>query len=167
MRPTLRRLLAYGIDVAVLAAVLLPVAFGIAAVLGTENVTGPDVWLRQLVTISAPAWAYFVATDRLGGGRSIGKRVMGLATRGMDGEPPGWTAAFVRTALKLLPWELVHLAFFAMSESFERVGPIQLVVAGSSYALMAAYLVAALMTGGTRSVPDLVAGSRVVPVGKR
>lgn len=68
------------------------------------------------------------------------------------------------TDVAVLAAVLLPLAFFAMSESFERVGPIQLVVAGSSYALMAAYLIVALMTGGRRSVPDLVAGSRVVPV---
>jgi hypothetical protein len=52
LRLTLRRLVAYGLDVLVLAAVLLPLAFGIAAVLGTDGLTGPDVWVRQLVTIS-------------------------------------------------------------------------------------------------------------------
>lgn len=163
LRLTVRRLIAYGVDVLVLAAVLLPLAFGIAALLGTEDMTGPDVWVRQLVTISTPAWAYFILTDRLGRGRSIGKRVLGLATRELDGAPPGWRAAIARTALKLLPWELVHVAFFAMADSFERVSPTQLVVAGASYVLMIAYLVVALRTGGTRSVPDVVASTRVAP----
>jgi uncharacterized RDD family membrane protein YckC len=164
LRLTLRRLAAYGIDVLVLAAVLLPLAFGIAALFGTEDMTGPDVWVRQLVTISAPVWAYLILTDRLGRGRSIGKRALGLATRSLDGSVPGWGAAIARTALKLLPWELVHIAFFAMSASFARVEPIQLVVASGSYVLMFAYLVVALVNGGERSVPDLVASTRVVPV---
>jgi uncharacterized RDD family membrane protein YckC len=166
LRLILRRLAAYAIDVLSLAGVLLPLAFGIATLLGTEELTGPGVWARQLVTISAPAWAYFILTDRLGRGRSAGKRVLGLATRSRDGTPPSWAAAFARTALKLLPWELVHVAFFAMADSFERVEPIQLVVAGSSYVLMAAYLVVALLNRGERSVPDLVASTRVLPVGE-
>ncbi len=164
LRLTIRRVAAYGIDVLVLAAFLLPLAFGIAALLGTEDITGPGVWVRQLLTISAPAWAYFILTDGLGGGRSIGKRALGLATRRLDGASPGWGEAIVRTALKLLPWELVHVAFFAMSESFERVEPMQLVVASGSYVLMLAYLVAALLNGGGRSVPDLAASTRVTPV---
>jgi uncharacterized RDD family membrane protein YckC len=164
LRLTVRRLLADGLDVLALAAVLLPLAVGIAAVLGTDDMTGPDVWVRQLATISAPAWAYFILTDRLAHGRSIGKRALGLATCGRDGAPPGWPAAIARTALKLLPWELVHVAFFAMAESFERVEPIQLAVAGSSYVLMAVYLVVALLNGGERSVPDVVASTRVAPV---
>lgn len=164
LRLTLRRLVAYGLDVLVLAAVLLPLAFGIAAVLGTDGLTGPDVWVRQLATISVPAWAYFILTDRLGRGRSVGKRALGLATRGPDGAPPGWAAAIARTALKLLPWELVHIAFFAMARSFERVEPIQLAVAGSSYVLMAVYVVVALLNAGERSVPDIVASTRVASV---
>ncbi len=164
LRLTIRRLAAYGIDVLALAAVLLPLAFGIASLLGTRGMTGPDVWLRQLVMISAPAWTYFILTDRLGGGRSLGKRALGLATRRIDGAAPSWAAAVSRTALKLLPWELVHVAFFALAESFDRVEPIQLVVAGMSYALMLAYLAVALATGGTRSVPDYAASTRVIPV---
>ncbi len=164
LRLTARRLAAYVVDVLVLAAILLPLAFGIAALLGTEGMTGPDVWLRQLMTISAPAWTYFILTDRLGSGRSVGKRTFGLATRGLDGAPPSWPAAVSRSALKLLPWELVHIAFFAMARSFERIEPVQLLVAGSSYALMFAYLAVALGTGGTRSVPDFAASTRVVPL---
>jgi uncharacterized RDD family membrane protein YckC len=111
-----------------------------------------------------PAWAYFILTDRLGRGRSVGKRALGLATCGPDGAPPGWAAAIARTALKLLPWELVHIAFFAMARSFERVEPIQLAVAGSSYVLMAVYVVVALLNAGERSVPDIVASTRVASV---
>ena len=167
VRLVIRRLFAYGFDVLVLAVVLVPFAFAIGAVLGTDDLTGPDVWVRQLATISVPAWAYFILTDRLGRGRSIGKRALGLATRGADGAPPGWAAAIARTALKLLPWELVHIAFFAIAGSFERVEPIQLAVAGASYVLMAVYLVVALLNGGARSVPDIVASTRVEPVGVR
>ena len=164
LRLTVRRLLAYGLDVLVLAAVLLPLAFVMASMLGTDDMTGPDVWVRQLLTISVPTWTYFILTDRLGDGRSVGKRALGLATRGLRGGSPAWAAAIARTALKLLPWELVHIAFFAMAASFERVEPVQLVIAGSSYAFMAAYLAVALLNGGERSVPDLVASTRVAPV---
>lgn len=164
LRLTLRRLFAYGLDVLLLAVILLPLASGIAVVLGTDDMTGPDVWVRQLVTVSVPAWAYFILTERLGNGRSVGKRALGIVTRGLDGRSPAWAAAIVRTALKLLPWELVHVAFFALAASFRRVEPVQLVVAGSSYVLMAAYLVVALLNGGERSVPDLAAGTRVTPV---
>jgi hypothetical protein len=41
---------------------------------------------------------------------------------------------------------------------------MQLVVASGSYVLMLAYLVAALLNGGERSVPDLAASTRVMPV---
>jgi uncharacterized RDD family membrane protein YckC len=160
-RLILRRLLAYAIDVFLLAAILLPLATGAALLLGAEAVTGPQVWARQLVLVSAPAWCYFIVTDHAWGGRSVGKRVLGLRTREEIGEPPSWSSAIARTALKLLPWELVHVGFFALSASFDRVAPHQLVVAGTAYALMLLYFVVAYRHGGTRSLPDLVAGTRV------
>jgi uncharacterized RDD family membrane protein YckC len=161
VRLTLRRLMAYTVDVVVLAAILLPLATGAAFLLGTEAVAGPQVWARQLVLVSLPAWGYFVVTDHAWDGRSIGKRVLGLRTREHAGGPPGWGTAMARTALKLLPWELVHVGFFALSASFDRVAPLQVAVAGAAYALMLAYVVVALRHGGRQSVPDLVAGTRV------
>jgi len=161
MRLTGLRLAAYGIDVAVLAAVLLPLSFAIGSVLGTELATGVEVWVRSLLTISLPAWAYFILTDHLAGGRSLGKRLLGLRARMLDGRTPGWLASVLRTALKLAPWELTHLAFFALAPRLGAFEGIQILVAGTTYVLMLAYLVVALRNGGRRSVPDLVAGTAV------
>lgn len=163
LRLTARRLAAYIVDVLLLATVLLPVAFAVSTALGTD-LTGVEVWLRQLVLISLPAWTYFILTDRLAGGRSLGKRLLGLITTGLDSQPPGWRAAIVRTMLKLLPWELVHLAFFGLSASFAVISPVQISVAGAAYALMLAYLAVALLNEGSRSIPDLVASTRVAPL---
>ncbi|HJP71388.1 MAG TPA: hypothetical protein VJ975_06685, partial [Candidatus Limnocylindria bacterium] len=68
----------------------------------------------------------------------------------------------VRTAVKLLPWELVHLAFFGLSASFAMLSPIQIGLGGVAYLLMAIYLVVPLRFGGERGAQDLVAGTRVV-----
>jgi hypothetical protein len=81
----------------------------------------------------------------------------------MDGRALGWANAVGRTALKLLPWELTHAAFFLLSTSFERVTPLQWVVSAWAYVLMLVYLVVGWLNGGSRSVPDLVAGTRVIP----
>lgn len=145
LRLTVRRLAAYLVDVLVLAAVLLPVAFLVGFQMGTE-VGGVEIWLRALVMVSLPGWAYFILTDRLGEGRSLGKRVLGLHAIEMDGSPPDWRAAIVRTAVKLLPWELVHLAFFGLSTSFRELSPLQIGVAAVAYALMLAYLAVASST---------------------
>jgi uncharacterized RDD family membrane protein YckC len=167
VRLTALRLAAYAIDVVVLAAVLLPLSFAIGSVIGTELSTGMAVWIRSLLTISLPAWAYFIATDHLAGGRSLGKRVLGLRARMLDGGTLGWGPSVLRTALKLLPWELTHLAFFALAPRLGAFEGIQVVVSGTAYALMIAYLVVAVRNDGRRSVPDLVAGTTVDRVVRR
>lgn len=162
LRLTLRRLVAYGVDVALLAVVLLPISFAAGNLLGTTDVTGPEIWIRSLVLVSVPAWAYFIAAEVVGSGRTIGKRVLGLRTIRLGGQAPELPAAVTRTAVKLLPWELIHLAFFALSIRFGELAPIQVVVGGAAYVLMFVYLAVALRTGGARSIPDLVASTRVV-----
>ncbi|HET8776886.1 MAG TPA: RDD family protein [Candidatus Limnocylindria bacterium] len=155
---------AYVVDLVVLAAVLLPIAFATGTALGTEGLSGPDIYLRALAMVSLPSWAYFILTDRLADGRSAGKRVLGLRTTDGHGDPPSWGQAIVRTAVKLLPWELVHLAFFGLSASFAELSPIQVVLGGAAYLLMAIYLVVPLRFGGERGVQDLAAGTRVLRV---
>lgn len=161
VRLTALRLAAYVLDVLVLAAVLLPLSFVIGSVDGSDVSSGIGVWIRSVLTISVPAWVYFIATDSLGSGRSVGKRVTGLQTRALGGGTPGLRASVVRTALKLAPWELIHLAFFALAPRPGVFGGVQVLVAGAAYALMLGYLVVALRNGGRRSVPDLVAATIV------
>ena len=160
-RLTLLRLAAYGLDVVALAAVLLPLSFAIGSVVGTELSTGLEIWNRSLLTISLPAWLYFILTDHLANGRSLGKRVLGLQTHMLDGGAPDASASLVRTALKLAPWELTHLAFFALAPRPGAFGGSQVIVAAASYAAMLAYVAVAVRNGGRRSVPDLVAGTTV------
>lgn len=161
LRLTALRLAAYAIDVIALAAVLLPLSFVIGSVVGTELSTGVEVWVRSLLTISLPAWLYFILTDHLAAGRSLGKRVLGLQTRMLDGGTPDLRASILRTALKLAPWELVHLAFFALAPRLGTFEGLQVLVASASYALMFAYLAVALRNDGRRSVPDLAAATLV------
>jgi len=119
------------------------------------------VWVRSLQSISLPAWLHFILTDTLGGGRSLGTRGLFLHTSMLDGGRPDMQAAVLRTAVKLAPWELTHLAFFAMAPRLGAFGGPQILVAGISYVLMLAYVVVALRNGGRRSVPDVVAGTAV------
>ncbi len=155
-----RRLVAFLADVLALGVVLAPLSFLINSRTLGNAPRGPEVWVRIALTVSLPAWAYFIVTDRRGG-RSLGKRLVGLRTTRLDGREPGWSSAVLRTALKLLPWELTHAAFFLLSTGFERVTPLQWAVSASAYVLMAVYLVVGWVNGGARSLPDLVAGTRV------
>jgi hypothetical protein len=161
---TARRIAGYVIDVTVLAIVLVPIASLVALVLGTENLSGAQVWLRSLVLISIPAWTYFVVTEhRWGAG--LGKRLVRLRTADLGGDgPPGWSRALLRTAVTLAPWEMIHLAFFGLAPSLGEVTSGQIVLASLAYILIAAYVVVTLRGGGGRSPADRLAGTEVRPI---
>lgn len=162
VRPVLRRLAAYAIDVALLAAVLIPVAFGLQALVGYRPDTGIGVWLATLLTISLPSWTYFMVADAAFGGVTVGKRLFGLRARALDGGGIPLSHAVVRTAIKLVPWELTHAAMFALAPRLGDFSGLQITLLWLVYALFAAYLAVALRTGGERSLHDLAAGTAVV-----
>ena len=80
---------------------------------------------------------------------------------GNDGSRVGAGRAFLRTAIKLAPWELTHVTFFALSPQLGTFTELQLGLLIVVYVLFAIYLVVALRNGGGRSVHDLVAGTVV------
>jgi uncharacterized RDD family membrane protein YckC len=158
----LRRLAAYAIDVAILAVVLIPLSFGVQAMIGYRAETGIGVWLASLLLISLPSWAYFILFDASSSGATLGKRVVGLRAARVEGSPLGLRRAVLRTAVKLLPWELTHLTMFALSPELGTFSGLQLGLLWAVYALLALYLFVALRHEGRRSVHDLAAGAAVL-----
>lgn len=161
VRPVIRRLAAYAIDVVILAAILIPLAFGTQLVIGYRPDTGVGVWLASLATISVPSWLYFTLSDASSRGATLGKRLLGLRATTVDGERVGLGRALARTAIKLVPWELTHLTFFALSPQLGTFTGMQLGLLWVVYGLFAVYLVVALRHRGERSVHDLVVGTVV------
>lgn len=161
VRLTARRAVAYVVDVLALALVLVPLAALVAGSSGNSELTGTEVWLRSLVLVSLPAWTYFVVTEHRWG-RGIGKRLLGLRTVDRrSGRPPSLPSALVRTIITLLPWELTHLAFFALAPRLGATTPAQMAVAALAYVLLAVYVVATVRTGGAESPADRLAGTAV------
>lgn len=167
MRDAIRRLrsrlAAYGVDVVLLAAVLVPLAFGLQAVTGFRPTTGIGVWLASVLMISVPSWTYFTLSDASASGATLGKRLLGIGVVASDGAGVGARRAVVRTAVKLAPWELTHLTMFALSPALGTFSALQIVLLWIVYALLAIYLVVALRNRGERSVHDIVAGTAVRP----
>ena len=161
LRPLARRLAAYAIDITLLAVVLIPVAFGIQQVFGYRPDTGVGVWLASLVEISLPSWAYFTLSDASSGGATFGKRLLGLRASFVDGGRIGLWPALARTAIKLIPWELTHLTFFALSPQLGTFTGLQLGLLWVVYGLFALYLIVALRQRGERSLHELVVGTAV------
>ena len=161
VRTLLRRLAAYAIDVVILAAVLVPLAFGLQLLIGYRPDTGVGVWLVSLATISVPSWVYFTLSDASTRGATLGKRLLGLRASSLDGGRIGLGRALARTAIKLIPWELTHLTLFALSPELGSFTGLQIGFLWVVYGLFAIYLVVAVRNRGERSVHDLAAGTAV------
>ena len=79
---------------------------------------GSDDWfasgikseLYTILTISLPIWLYFTLTELSGWQASLGKMCLGLQT--IDANTKGhifFRQSFLRTVIKMLPWEVAHL----------------------------------------------------------
>ena len=161
VRAMVRRLAAYALDVALLAAVLVPLAFGLQALVGYRPDTDTGVWLASLATISLPSWLYFTLSDASSGGATLGKRLLGLRASDIDGGRIGAGRALLRTAVKLIPWELTHVTLFGLSVELGTFTGIQIALLWLVYGLFAVYVIVGLRNRGERSVHDLVAGTMV------
>jgi len=145
---------AYAIDVALLFAVLAPLAFVGQWLTGHVPDSPHAAWSVQLLHFSLPAWTYFFAADRSARGATLGKRWLGLRVAAA-------ARARARTALKLLPWELTHLSGFALGEEFGVLTPTQVVGLVLANVLAAAWLLLAAFSRGACSAHDRICGTRV------
>lgn len=108
----IRRLLAYGLDFMLLATVLIALQALLYA--GTGGFpfdrlrTGYQIELWVLATMSLPVWLYFVCGE-LWLQQTIGKKLFRLQVVDKTGTRIGLLQSLIRTAVKLLPWELSHL----------------------------------------------------------
>lgn len=75
-----------------------------------------------------------------------------------------FTRALLRTAIKLSPWELVHVSMFALSDDLSQVAPIQITGLVVVNVLLLFYLAVLAITKGRRSAHDLFVNTVVEPV---
>lgn len=162
-----RRATAYLLDILLLFGVLAPLGQGILWLLKATPRTGPAIADTIFWNFSLPAWLYFILSDGSGSGATLGKRLRALQVRTETGERLSVGRAVVRTAAKLVPWELVHVFAFALSTDLTRLQPAQMAGLVSANILTLAYLAVAIATGGRRSVHDYLARTRVRATARR
>jgi len=163
---TVRRIGAYAIDAAGLFAVLAPLTDLSIRRRGAPD-GPPAAWHRSLALwFSAPTWAAMIAVDATSG-RTPGTRLTGVRVVGSDGRHPTARQAVVRTAVKLLPWELAHLGLFGLAREAPGDTPAGRVVAAAANVLTVVWLAVTVASRGARAPHDLVVGGRVVPDGSR
>jgi len=161
-RLLLRRVAAYMIDMVLMFVVLAPVGVLVLWATGYHAETGPEIWRVLLLNFSLPVWMYFIGFESSHAGATPGKRLLRLHVIVADsGRSPAPMHVLARTAIKLLPWELVHVAMFALAPDSGKTLPFQWVLLGLAYALMLVYLIDAFVSGGQRAPHDRLAGTRI------
>jgi len=110
-----RRTIAYLADILLLAIVLFSVqgllkefAFGGATMAWQHE--GPKLYAFVVGTFSLPVWLYFTFFESGARGATLGKRLLRIRVSTPTGEGIGRGKAFLRTLVKLVPWELTHIA---------------------------------------------------------
>jgi uncharacterized RDD family membrane protein YckC len=156
-----RRVAAYGIDCALSLLVLASVGAAVNYRLGLAIESPREVYLALLLNFSIPVWMYFTLADRSLRGATIGKRLLKLQTISADGRPLSAPRALLRTAIKLLPWELTHIAAFLLPGALGDFRFESWLAFGLAYLLMVSYLGIAWRTGGRKSVHDYPAATLV------
>ncbi|MEX2498820.1 MAG: RDD family protein [Wenzhouxiangellaceae bacterium] len=156
-----RRVVAYLVDIAILFAVLGPAGFLILQAIGYSPSTGPEIWGVLLLNFSIPVWLYFWLSDASDRGATPGKRIFRIRVMSGDGGTLGPWRALARTALKLLPWELVHVSAFALSNDLDELSMLQGVGLATANLLMIVYLWLAYASSGRRSFHDMLSDTRI------
>jgi uncharacterized RDD family membrane protein YckC len=161
-----RRALAYALDCALLAGLVVATQLGLRLALGAgfpALTTGPEIEAWVFATVSVPVWVYFAGFERSRWQATPAKRLLGLRVASLHGGAAGWPQALVRTVLKLAPWELTHLALLLPRPIWETAAdPRPLAGLWSVYGLLALYLLCALLTPRGQAPHDLVARTVVV-----
>lgn len=157
----LRRSVAYFLDIFFLFLILAPLAFVVEYLLGIQPQTSGQVWMAAIISFSIPVWTYFTLSDASKNGASVGKTIMGIHISRLEPFAKlSLQQALARTATKLLPWELAHVFGFALSDTVgDKVRAAGLVAAN---VLTLLYFVAFVITGGRRSIHDLVVSTQVI-----
>lgn len=165
----LRRLGAYIVDVTLLMVAVQAFQWGLMALTGgfpfaqlTALNNGWLIYNWMLLTVSLPIWLYFILFERSSRQATPGKRLLRLQVTSENGERPSWPQLLARTVLKLLPWEIYHLAFMLpvplLSDPTPGFRPG--FVVGAVVLLL--YLLVLVQPPARQSIHDLIARTAVV-----
>lgn len=155
----IRRCVAYLIDILLLFIILAPAAVLGEKLLGLTPQTHRQVWFAVVFSFSIPAWFYFILSDQSNSGATFGKRFLHLRVALINGDRLSFLRSFSRTAIKLLPWEMVHIFGFALADQLGNTWQSAGLITANILILI--YLGIAFATKGQRSLHDLVVGSQV------
>jgi uncharacterized RDD family membrane protein YckC len=169
-----KRLKAFLFDYLVIVAyavVLVAITFGVVTISNSlgRSVTWPDDPLRAdllaFVTLVLPVILYFTLQESSPRQATWGKRKAGIRVINSDGGRLAKTQAFVRSALKFLPWQIAHTSLFHIEGwPSAPADPTPLVIAGFVlvWVIVAAYVGMLLVSKDHRTPYDWAAGAHVI-----
>jgi uncharacterized RDD family membrane protein YckC len=161
-----RRVGAYLVDIGLLYAAILVVQAGLfsltGGVLGDFLTTGLRLEAWVLLTVSLPSWAYFTLMDGAPRAATLGKRLLKLEVRGVEGAPLAFGRSLLRTLVKLLPWELTHLTVLTPVPWWNDPDPGLRVGLVLVYGLLGVYMLTMIFHPRKQGPQDLAARSLVL-----
>ncbi len=161
-----RRIAAYVLDVVLVAAILLGAQFLLSRVTNgfpfNLLTTGLRIEIWVFLTVSLPTWIYFAYYESSARQATLGKRLLKLRVTDTNHEPIGFGRAFIRTIIKLIPWELTHVVLFFPTPIMTDPNPSPRLGLFLVYPLLALYMLSIIFTPRKRSIHDLLVGTLVL-----
>jgi len=170
----IKRLKAFGFDYLLIVGYIILLAAGTMAVIKISGFFGLSLrWpenplladLMAFVTLVLPVILYFTLQESSSKQSTWGKRKAGIRVVNISGGRLTRGQAFVRSLVKLLPWQIGHTCLFHIPGWPVAITTIPpLVTAGIIlvYLLVGIYIASALISKKHRTPYDWVAGSYVI-----
>lgn len=115
--------------------------------------------------VTFPVSLYFIISDSVIGGQSIGKRKMGIRVVNEKGTALSVLHITLRTILKFLPWELSHYLIYRLGYIGDKEVPLDYyIMGGIIYVLIITYILTAIFTKKKQSLYDIISKTQVIKV---
>lgn len=129
-----------------------------------------DVWFENslnlqlyvLTTISLPVWFYFTYFDSNRASGTLGKRLVKLSVENKNNERIGFNISFLRTILKLSPWEIAHVGIIFPVPIYFAVNPGVRVLTVIGIILFVVFIISILVNPDRKSLYDKHLDTRVI-----
>lgn len=169
MKYFLKRTLAYFIDCLIaFAVVMLVFQWGILSHI-RDSIGITDAWftssinmqLYVLTTISIPVWAYFTYFDSNKSKGTFGKRIFKFSVEDSENQKISLQKSFLRTAFKLLPWEIAHIGVIFPTPLYFEDAPNLRILSYFGILLFIIYVLSILINAKKQSLYDKLLGTFV------
>ena len=169
-----KRLKAFAYDYLIIIGYMIVLAVATMAVIKIAGFIGLSLqWpknpfladLMAFITLILPVALYFTLQESSPKQATWGKRKVGILVVNANGDTLTRKQAFIRSLVKLLPWQIGHTCIFQLGVStFELVEPSPMVITGFVlvYLLVGIYVASALISRKHRTPYDWAAGAYVV-----